>query len=163
MTPPPSTYLSGPTRCVIYCSRTEYDKHSKGAHGESLVQRVVRHALGDIQKASLLGTVLGTHAFIVFDYDNPDHLDSCEVLGFRARKSIRRIYIPAKMVHSTVIRWKAENENHGSSFPHQEQVCPNIDTLQQTSLEPFADLCQHQAYAIKKPFRLLFSPWNLYQ
>ena len=90
---------------------------------------VVQFASGDPQKASLLATVAGTNrTFIVFDYDNLDHLDDCKVLGFKVRKSIsrvNRINIAREVeeyVHSMVTRWKAQNKQHGLSFPHQEKV-----------------------------------------
>jgi hypothetical protein len=39
--------------------------------------------------ASLLGTVTGGDAFIVFSYDNSDHLSACIVLGFRRQAGPR--------------------------------------------------------------------------
>jgi hypothetical protein len=125
MTLDSSTKLCGPARCVIYCSKSKFDEHPQDLYGEFFVKKVVEYTFGDYQKASLLGVVTGKHAFIIFDYDNPDHLSSCKVLGFKIKQSIRPISVPPKAIHSTVSRWKEENESYGLSFPRQGQVCPN--------------------------------------
>jgi hypothetical protein len=119
------TKLCGPARCVIYCSKEKFDKHSQDPYGFFLMEKVVEYASGDYQRASLLGTVTGKDAFIVFDYDNPDHLSACRVLGFRFRRTIKPISVPAEVVHSRVNRWIRENELWQLSFPRQAQVCPN--------------------------------------
>jgi hypothetical protein len=115
--------LSGPTRCLIFCSKEKFDKLSQDRYGTSLVKKVVEYASGKYQKASLLGTVIGKHAFIFFDYDNPAHLSTCKVLGFRIKRSVISISVPAKDVHQAVDRWKRENERWQLSFPRQGKVC----------------------------------------
>ena len=117
--------LCGPTRCLIYCSKRKFDEHSQDPYGILFVKEVVEYASGDYQKATLLGTVKGNHAFIIFDYDNPDHLSSCKVLGFQIKKHVKPISVPADQVHSRVNRWKRENELWHLSFPRQGQVCSN--------------------------------------
>jgi hypothetical protein len=88
------------------------------------MKKVVQYASGDFKKASLLGTVRWPRrVFIVFDYDNPEHLDTCRVLGFKFRPSIKPFYAPAAPVHSTVNSWARENERCHLSFPRQSQVC----------------------------------------
>lgn len=114
----------GPTRCIIYCSMSKFNKHSQDVYGIVFVKEVVEYASGDYQKACLLGTITGNHAFIVFDYNNPDHHSDCRVLGFRIKRSIRLISVPAKLVHSTVDRWKQENEQWHLSFPRKGQLIP---------------------------------------
>jgi hypothetical protein len=130
MTLDSSAKLCGPTRCVIYCSKSKFDKHSQDPYGMFFVKDVVEYASGDYQKASLLGTITGLHAFIVFDYNNPDHHSDCRVLGFRIKRSIRPVFVPAESVHSRVDRWKQENELWHLSFPRQEQVCSKPIYLQ---------------------------------
>ena len=48
---------------------------------------------GDYENASLLGTAIGEHAFIVFGHNNPDHFSNCKELGFGAKKSIKPICV----------------------------------------------------------------------
>jgi hypothetical protein len=112
--------LNSPARCLITCSIYEFDKHLEGP--DSIVEKVVRYASGDSKKASLLGTVRWTRVLIVFDYDNPEHLDTCRVLGFKFRPSIKPFYTPAAPVHLTVNKWAREMERLHHSFPRQIQV-----------------------------------------
>jgi hypothetical protein len=121
-----TTKLRDASRCVIYCSKKIFDKLSQDPYGTALMKEVVKYASGDFEKASLLGTVIGEHAFIVFDYNNPDHLDTCSVLGFKIKHSIKPVFVPANVVHSRVSRWISENERWNLSFPRQGQVCSNI-------------------------------------
>jgi hypothetical protein len=122
MTPDPLATLRGPTRCIIRCSKPKFDRDSKDDYGIVFVQQVVHHLSGDYEKAFLLGSIIGEYTFIVFDYDNPDHLDTCDVLGFRVGKSIRAISVPGEMIHSRVRTWKQVNERHKLSFPYLGQV-----------------------------------------
>ena len=112
--------LNSPTRCVIYCSIREFDKHLEDQ--DSIIKTVVQYASGDFKKASLLGTIRWQRVVIVFDYDNPEHLDTCRVLGFKLRSSIIPFSAPAAAVHSTVNSWARENERFNLSFPRQSQV-----------------------------------------
>jgi hypothetical protein len=123
MTPDSLAMLRGPTRCIIRCSKDKFDRDSQDDYGIVFVQQVVHHLSGDYTKAFLLGSIIGKYTFIVFDYDNPDHLDTCSVLGFRVSKSIRAISVPAELVHSRVRSWKQVNERHKLSFPYLGQVC----------------------------------------
>ena len=54
-------------------------------NSEALIIKIIQFASGDPQKASLLATIKGTRIFIVFDYNNPDHLNDCKVLGFQVK------------------------------------------------------------------------------
>jgi hypothetical protein len=109
--------LSDPARCVIYCAKEKFEHHSEDTYGTNFVKEIVKYACGDFEKASILGIVKGEDVFIVFDYNNPEHLNTCKVFGFRIRRSIKPISVPALYVHEMVARW---------SFPHQGQVCSNI-------------------------------------
>jgi hypothetical protein len=113
------TKLCDPVRCVIYCLKKKFDKYSQDPYGFFFVEKVVEYVSGDYQKANLLGTVTGEDAFIVFDYDNPDHLSACKVFGFRIRRSVKPIFVPAEVVHSRVNRWIRENEFWQLSFPRR--------------------------------------------
>ncbi len=115
--------LRGPTRCVIRCSKPKFDRDSEDEYGVVFVRQVVHHLSGDYTKAFLLGSIIGKYTFIVFDYDNPDHLDTCDVLGFRVSKSIRPISVPGEIIHSKVRSWKQKNELYKLSFPYLGQVC----------------------------------------
>jgi len=84
--------LNSPTRCVIYCSIREFDKHLEDQ--DSIIKTLVQYASGDFKKASLLGTIRWQRVFIIFDYDNPEHLDTCRVLGFKLRSSITPFFCP---------------------------------------------------------------------
>ncbi|KAI9892574.1 MAG: hypothetical protein M1814_001267 [Vezdaea aestivalis] len=99
-----------------------FDKRTEDRYGTVFMKEVVEYASGDYQKASILGITTGKHAFIVFDYDNLDHCSDCQVLGFQIRRSIRPVFVPARSVHSTVDRWKRENELWQLSFPRQGQL-----------------------------------------
>jgi hypothetical protein len=99
-----STNLCGPARCVIYYLKIRFDKHSKDS--EIFMERIIQYASGDFQKASLLDIMLGIYIFIVFNYDNSDHLDSCKMFKFRVRKFIKYISVFSEMIYSTVNRWK---------------------------------------------------------
>lgn len=118
--------LHGPTRCLIRCSKPKFDRDSEDDYGIVFVRRVVSHLSGDYTKAFLLGSIIGKYTFIVFDYDNPDHSDTCDVLGFRVSKSIRAISVPAEMIHSRVRSWKQLNERHKLSFPYLGKVCSKL-------------------------------------
>jgi hypothetical protein len=74
------------------------------------VKKIVEYASGDYQKASLLGTVTEKYAFVVFDYDNPNHFNACKVLGFQIKRSIRFIFVPAEKIYLRVNRWMRENK-----------------------------------------------------
>lgn len=113
--------LNSLARCLIDCLIHEFDKHLEGP--DSIVKKVVQYTSGDFKKVSLLGTVRWKRVFIVFDYDNPEHLDTCRVLGFQFKPSIRPFHPPAAPVHSTVNSWAHENERCHLSFPCQSQVC----------------------------------------
>ncbi|KAK3357046.1 hypothetical protein B0T25DRAFT_145416 [Lasiosphaeria hispida] len=79
--------LKGPTRCFIKCSKKKLENRSD----IYFMLDVVRFALGDPEKAFLLITQKAEHkAFIVFDYDNPDHSE-CPVLGFIMTGHIREV------------------------------------------------------------------------
>lgn len=120
----PDSGFRGPARCLIYCSKRKYGKDSPDDKCSiSLVKRVVEYASGDYRKVILLGTTIGEKVFIIFEYDNPDHLSNCKVLGFGVKQSIYSISTPAEQVHSTVISWIEENERWNLSFPRQAQVC----------------------------------------
>lgn len=114
--------LSGPTRCLIFCSKGKLDKRPQDPYGDFLVKRVVNYASGDPERASLLGTIIGKHAFIVFDYDNPDHRSDCKVLGFRVNRYIKPISVSPRDIDSTVDKWKKDCQN----FPRLELVCPKL-------------------------------------
>jgi hypothetical protein len=122
MTPDSLVILRGPTRCIIRCSKPKFDRDSEDDYGVVFVQQVVQHLSGDYTKAFLLGSIIGKYTFIVFDYDNPDHLDTCDVLGFRVGKSIRAISVPGEMIHSKVRSWKQKNELYKLSFPYLGQL-----------------------------------------
>jgi hypothetical protein len=113
--------LNSPARCLIDCSIRELDKHLEGP--DSIVKNVVQYASGDFKKASLVSIVRWRRVFIVFDYDNLEHLDTCRVLGFQLKPSIRPFHAPAAPVHSTVNSWAHENERCHLLFPRQSQVC----------------------------------------
>ena len=129
--------LCGRVRCLIRCPKVEDNVPFE--NGEAIMIKIIQFALGDPQKASLLATVEGTRTFIVFDYNNPDHLNNCKVLGFQVKKSTGRIksfHISSKVekyVHSMVTTWEARNKQHGLSFPYLEKVCraptPSINLL----------------------------------
>lgn len=122
-TPP---ILGEHSRCVIYCSRARFNEYSEDWQ-HSLVRPVVESAGGDYRSASVLGIIKGKKVFIVFDYNNPEHLSTCEVLGFRVKRApaFKRITVPADYVHSTVNRWLEENKRWGISFPRQGEVRNN--------------------------------------
>ena len=83
-----------------------FARRSEDPYGKGFMKEVVEHASGDYQKASILGIITGKHAFIVFDYDNLDHHNDCQLLGFKIGQFIRLISVPATFVHSPVDRWK---------------------------------------------------------
>jgi hypothetical protein len=66
------------------------------------MKKIIQYTLNDFQKANLLDIILKIHIFIVFNYNNPDHLDSYKIFKFRIRKSIKYISIPSEMIHSTI-------------------------------------------------------------
>jgi hypothetical protein len=87
----------------------------------------------DFKKASLLGIVRWKQVFLVFNYDNPEHLDTCRVLGFKFKLSIRPFNPSAAPVYSTVNSWADENKRCHLLFPRQSQVyyyamCLNLVT-----------------------------------
>lgn len=95
------------------------------------MKKVVQYASEDSKKASLVGTVRWKRVLIIFDYDNPEHLDTYRVLGFKFRPPIKPSYAPAAPVHSTVNRWAREMERLHHSFPRQirvcyHEMCPNL-------------------------------------
>lgn len=122
-TPP---ILSGQSRCVIYCSRVRFSKYLEDWQ-RSLVRPLVESVGGDYHSASVLGIIKGEKVFVVFDYNNPEHLSTCKVLGFRVKRApaFKRITIPTDYVHLTVNRWLEENKRWGISFPRQGEVRNN--------------------------------------
>lgn len=86
---------------------------------------VVKFASGDPEKAILLiSQIAERSAFIVFDYDNPEHKE-CRVLGFTVKIHIREVSNPpgvAQYVHGEVNMRKSINEKNGCSFPHRSEV-----------------------------------------
>ena len=70
------------SRCIIYCSKSKFDKYSQDKYGISFVKQVVEYASGDYAKGSFLGTVTGEHVFILFEYHNPCHSNTCRLLEF---------------------------------------------------------------------------------
>jgi hypothetical protein len=111
-----SINFCGSARYVIYYLKIKFYKHSKNS--ETLVKKVVQYTSGDFQKASLLDIILGIYTFIVFNYNNSDHLDNCKILEFRIRKSIKYISILSEMIYSTINRWKIQNKKYDISFPY---------------------------------------------
>jgi hypothetical protein len=112
-------------RCVIRASRRRFDKYTEDSYGTCLVNDVIKYASGDHEKVELLWTFVGkAEVWIVFDYNNPQNLP-IRVAGFKHGRSIKRINIPAKEVHSRVSRMMEENKQRGLSFPCLEAVSFN--------------------------------------
>jgi len=75
--------LSDPARCVIYCPKKKFEHHLEDTYSTNFVKEVVKYACSGFEKASILGIVKGEDVIIVFDYNNPEHLNTCKVFGFR--------------------------------------------------------------------------------
>ena len=102
--------MSDLARCVIYCPRKKFEHHLEDTYGTNFVKEIVKYAYSDFEKVSILSIVKGEDVFIVFDYNNPKHLNTYKVFGFRIRQSIKPISVPTLYVHEMMARW---------SFPHQ--------------------------------------------
>lgn len=114
--------LRGPTRYIIRYSKPKFDR-AKDDYSVIFIQQVIHYLSGDYTKMFLLGSIIEEYTFIIFDYDNPDYLDTCNVLGFRVSKPTRPISVPGEMIHSRVRTWKQVNECYKLLFPYLEQVC----------------------------------------
>jgi hypothetical protein len=97
-----SIKLYGPVRCIIYYLKKKFNKYSQNPYDFFFVEKIVEYAFGDYQKINFFDTVIEKDAFIIFDYNNPDHLNACRMLGFRIRRSVKSIFISAEVVHSRV-------------------------------------------------------------
>ena len=116
--------LKGPTRCLIICRKRVFDKYADDRYGSAIVEAAVKQACGDYAKAFLLGTIEGDNAFIVFDYEKPDHSNDCEILRLKAKERKGELSITIKQhlpkifknrVHLEVDTWL-------DSFPHYGKV-----------------------------------------
>lgn len=120
-TPP---ILGQQSRCVIYCSRATFDKYPSDWQ-RLFLKPIVESAGGDYDSTCALGIIKGKQkVFIAFDYKNPKHISTCEVLGFRVKKvpAFKQVVMPTDYVHSIVNRWLEENKLLGTSFPREEEV-----------------------------------------